>query len=128
MINPKDVVGSKKVSMSVVPVPVLMELSLALREGSIKYGAFNWRATPIRMMEYYNALWRHMGAWVEGEDVDAESGLPHIVKAIATLVVLRDAQRAGQVIDDRPPASEPFMAEMNSHAERLTRPNVTAST
>ena len=117
--NPKDVVGAKKVSMSVVPASVLMELSLAMREGALKYGAFNWRAKPIKAMEYYNALWRHMAAWAEGEDVDEESGLPHIVKALATLVVLRDAQRCGKVIDDRPPASPPFMAEMNEHAARL---------
>ncbi len=119
--NPKDAVGSKKVSMSVVPASVLMELSLAMREGAQKYGAFNWRTKPIKVMEYYNALWRHMAAWAEGEDIDADSGLPHIVKALATLVVLRDAQRCGKVLDDRPLASPPFMAEMNAHAARLSQ-------
>ena len=41
-------------------------------------------------------------AWWEGEDVDPDSGLSHITKAIATLVVLRDSQINLNVDDDRP--------------------------
>lgn len=119
--NPKDAVGSKKVSMSHVPASVMLEVSLAMQEGAGKYGSFNWADKPIRVRAYYDALMRHMAAWIEGEDTDPDSGLPHVVKALATLVVLRDAQRRGKVIDDRPPASPPFMAEMNEHAARLSQ-------
>ena len=41
-------------------------------------------------------------AWWEGEDVDPDSGVSHITKAIATLVVLRDSQINNMVDDDRP--------------------------
>lgn len=118
-LNPKDVVGAKKVSMSHVPVAVMLELSLAMQEGAIKYGRYNWRSKPIKATAYYDALLRHMGAWLEGEDTDPDSGLPHITKALATLVVLRDAQLAGTVTDDRPPPLGPFMSRLNAHAERL---------
>lgn len=120
--NPKDAVGSKKVCLSHVPVSVMLEVSLAMQEGAQKYGPVNWATKPIRAKAYFDALFRHMAAWMGGEDTDPDSGLPHIVKALATLVVLRDAQRRGKVIDDRPPACPPFMAELNAHAARLSSP------
>ena len=36
--NPKDAVGCKKVPMSTVSAPVLMEMGLAMLEGDRKYG------------------------------------------------------------------------------------------
>jgi hypothetical protein len=42
-------------------------------------------------------------AWWEGEELDPSSGISHLTKAIATLVVIRDAQMVGKVEDDRPP-------------------------
>lgn len=62
---------------------------------------------------------RHICAWWEGEDTDPDSGLPHIVKAIACLYVLRDAERCGKLHDDRPPKSGAFVSEMNSLADKL---------
>ena len=101
--NPKDSVGIRKVPMSTVPLPVLYEVGLAMLEGARRYGRHNYRVSGVRASVYYDALWRHIGAWWEGEDMDVSSGLPHIVKAIATLVVLRDSQIADNWIDDRPP-------------------------
>jgi hypothetical protein len=45
----------------------------------------------------------HIIQWWEGEDVDADSGLSHITKAIASLTVLRDAMIQDMLTDDRPP-------------------------
>lgn len=42
---------------------------------------------------------------MEGEDIDEESGLSHITKAITSLVVLRDAMIQGTLEDDRPPST-----------------------
>jgi hypothetical protein len=47
---------------------------------------------------------RHLTSWWEGENVDPDSGLSHVTKAIATLTVLRDAMLTGKYSDDRPPA------------------------
>lgn len=102
--NPKEAFGNNKVAMSCVPAPVLMELGLAMMEGAIKYGAHNYRDTPILASTYYDAVDRHMKAWWEGENVDPGSGISHITKAIASLVVLRDAMLFGTFEDDRPKA------------------------
>lgn len=102
--NPKDAVGTAKVPLSVIPSGVLGELGCAMLEGSRKYGRHNYRVAGVRGSVYYDALFRHMTAWWEGEDIDPDSGVHHVVKAIATLFVLRDSMLAGNWTDDRPPS------------------------
>jgi hypothetical protein len=102
--NPKDAIGSTKPPMSTVPCTVLAELGVAMLEGT-KYGRHNYRVAGVRSSVYYDAALRHLFAWWEGEDLDPDSGLSHVTKAIASLAVLRDAQINGMVqFDDRPPA------------------------
>lgn len=101
--NPKDAVGTKKVPYSTVPSGPLAEVGLAMLEGALKYGRHNYRAVGVRTSVYYDACRRHLDAFWEGQDTDPDSGLPHIIKAIACLVVLRDSQIIGNVVDDRPP-------------------------
>lgn len=104
--NPKDAVGIRKIPYSTISAPVLAEVGIAMLEGARKYGRHNYRVASVRASVYYDAaVARHLGAWWEGEDIDAESGLSHITKAIAGLVVLRDAMIQDKFIDDRPPAS-----------------------
>jgi len=118
--NPKDSVGTKKVPLSTVPSPVLMEVGLAMLEGSRKYGRHNYRIAGVRSSVYYDAVMRHLMAWWEGEDLDPDSGLPHITKAMSTLVVLRDAQMNDKVSDDRPPSVKPgWVQDMNKKAEEI---------
>lgn len=104
--NPKDSIGIKKVSMSVVPAGPLMEAALGMMEGAAKYGRHNYRAIGVRASVYYDATMRHMMDWWEGEDIDAASGLSHITKAITSLIVLRDAMMNDKWVDDRPPPSK----------------------
>ena len=101
--NPKDAIGSKKPPMSAVPANVLRELGVAMLEGAVKYGRHNYRVAPIRASVYYDAVLRHIIKWWEGEDIDPDSGLHHLVKAVACLVVVRDAMLQETIIDDRPP-------------------------
>ncbi len=101
--NPKAVFGDAKPSVSALPNPVMYELGLALMEGALKYGRHNWRKDGVRFSTYYDACRRHLDAWWEGEDIDDESGLSHLVKAIACLTVVRDCEIMGLTTDDRPP-------------------------
>ena len=118
--NPKDACGIKKVPFSTVSVPVIAEVGLAMLEGALKYGRHNYRAVGVRASVYYDALIRHVGAWWEGEDIDPDSGLNHITKAIATLVVLRDAMIRNKLCDDRPPKCYPgWVNALNKQAEAL---------
>lgn len=115
--NPKDSVGVRKVPFSTVPFPVVAEIGLAMLEGARKYGRHNYREAGVRASVYFDAAIRHLSAWWEGQDIDPDSGLPHIVKAMATLAVLRDSQLMGNWVDDRPPVHNP---------EWVTRFNKTA--
>ena len=81
----------------------MAEVGVGMLEGSIKYGRHNYRAIGVRAEVYYDAARRHIDAWWEGEDIDPDSGLSHITKAICSLVVLRDAMIQGKLFDDRPP-------------------------
>lgn len=105
--NPKDALGILKPPLSTVPTPVVFEIGLGMLEGALKYGRHNYRAIGVRASVYYDATMRHLGLWWEGEDLDPDSkaGLHHISKAIASLVVLRDAMIQGNWQDDRPPRS-----------------------
>lgn len=116
--NPKDALGTRKVPYSVVPRTVMAELAVAMLEGSRKYGRHNYRAAPVRATIYFDACHRHLDAFLEGEDIDPESGISHVTKAIATLTVLRDALIQGTCIDDRPPKSpEGWLKELNKMVE-----------
>jgi hypothetical protein len=119
--NPKDGVGALKPSYSAVPVPVLYELGAALTEGARKYGGYNWRVAGVRASVYLDATRRHLDAWWEGQDIDPDSGLSHITKAIASLTVLRDAQIQSMLSnDDRPPRTQrDFMAAMQERVNEI---------
>lgn len=118
--NPKDAVGTKKAPMSTVSAPVMMAVGLAMLEGSRKYGRHNYRISGVRASVYYDAAMRHLMAWWEGEDCDSDSGLSHVIKAIACLTVLADADMNGKVLDDRPPKSiGGWMQKMNIGAEEI---------
>lgn len=104
--NPKDAVGTKKPPMSTVSAPVVLELGTAMLEGARKYGRHNYRISNVRASVYYDAALRHLFSWFEGEDIDPDSGMSHVTKAIASLAVLRDAQINDCLVDDRPPSSK----------------------
>jgi len=101
--NPKDLIGLTKVpSHSVVPASGLIYEAMAMWEGARKYGPFNWRAHPVLATVYLDALDRHVKLFAAGEDIDPDSGYPHLAHAKACLAILIDAQETGNLIDNRP--------------------------
>jgi hypothetical protein len=117
--NPKDSIGIRKAPMSCVPATVLLEMGVAMQEGAHKYRRHNYRAIGVRASVYYDAAMRHLFSWWEGEDIDPGSGLSHVTKALTSLTVLRDAMIQGKFHDDRPPASVPFMDDLNARTAAL---------
>lgn len=119
LTNPKDMVGVRKAPMSTVPANVLAEIGVAMLEGSVKYGRHNYRAAGVRASVYYDAVMRHLMSWWEGEDMDPDSGMNHITKALSCLVVLRDAQMQQMYTDDRPPKSKVFYEELHQKSASI---------
>ena len=105
--NPKDEIGTKKPRFySGLPANVTKEVSIGMLEGAIKYGRHNYRIAGVRASVYIDATLDHLFDYWEGQDIDPDSNLHHITKAIASLYVLRDAQMRDMCEDDRPPKSD----------------------
>lgn len=102
--NPKDAVGSRKWrQFFTVPSRVLWEVGVVMLEGSLKYGRHNYRHAGVQASIYTDAAKGHIDQWIEGEDLDPDSGINHLSHAIASLMVLRDGIIEGNFTDDRPP-------------------------
>jgi hypothetical protein len=120
--NPKDALGIQKVPFTTISWPVLAELGVAMLEGALKYGRHNYRTIGVRASVYIDAANRHIASFWEGEDVDPDSGLSHVTKAIASLVVLRDAMISNNWTDDRPPRPPVgWLAKLNDKVAGLLK-------
>ena len=100
--NPKTELGEAKPKISDTPPIAVRELGQVMSMGAKKYGAFNWREKRVSSTVYYDAAWRHLSAWFEGEDTDPESGLSHLAHVMACMAILRDAKTHGKLNDNRP--------------------------
>lgn len=108
--NPKDALGSAKLPLGLVPASAIAVASLGFLNGRQKYGAWNWRATPVRASVYLDAARRHLAAWENGEELDAADGVPHLGALLACVAIIVDAGVHGTLVDDRGPASPGYAA------------------
>lgn len=97
-------IGDRKPQLHLIPASASILESEVMRLGSAKYGPFNWRDSPIRATVYISAALRHLSQWMDGEDIDAESGCSHLAHVRAGMGIMLDALSTGNVIDDRPPS------------------------
>lgn len=121
LTNPKDMIGSTKIPVTLWPETATIMGSLGLLDGALKYGRANWRVAGVRASIYVDACRRHLAKWFEGETVDPDSGLPHMSHALACLAIIVDAQAAGKLNDDRmvPGGYAKLVGELTPHVARL---------
>lgn len=79
---------SGKTQYHLMPVSALETVNRVLMHGAQKYGDGNWRNVENAEQRYYNAAMRHMQAWLNNEETDPESGLPHLAHAVCSLMFL----------------------------------------
>lgn len=98
MVDPEN-----KPMMSLVPRALILGCAKALTYGAKKYAANNWRR-GMRWSGPADALLRHFTAWLEGEDIDPESGLSHLAHVAANLGFLMHMETNYEyaLMDDRP--------------------------
>lgn len=103
--NPKDRLGINKPNVNLVPPSSIIYEALAMQYGAITkgYGPYNWRDKKVKGSIYIAAALRHIFQYLDGQDIDEESGYPALGHAKASLGILIDAIENGNLIDDRPP-------------------------
>lgn len=123
--NPKDALGSNKVPMHLWPQTATVWGAMGMLDGATKYGRSNWRATGVRASIYNDAIIRHLSAWFEGEDIDPDSGLPHMAHLLASAAIIVDAIAAGKFRDDRMASGgyRVLLDEATPHVNRLKEKN-----
>ena len=92
---------SGKPRLSLIPREALEGLGRVLTYGAQKYTADNWRA-GADWSRYIDAAMRHLVAFADGEDRDAETGELHTAHALACLAFLQAYAERGNGRDDRP--------------------------
>lgn len=121
-INPKDAIGSQKVSFNNIPKRALGEVALAMMEGGLKYEPKNWRDAPVRLTVYTDAICRHAFALEEGQDYAHDGAkLHHLAYIAAGALIALDALLHGSLVDDRVAVStDPdFMTALNARAAQV---------
>jgi hypothetical protein len=103
--NPKDMIGSGKIPLGLVPDTIDVDVSMAFLEGALKYGRYNWRIAGVRASIYREAMHRHMMKWWNGQNKDPKTQVKHLASVIACAGILLDAELCGKLEDDRPPAA-----------------------
>lgn len=105
--NPKDIIGSRKLDVGLVPDTLVVCAANGFLEGALKYGRFNWRICGVAASIYHAAVNRHIKKWWNGQDADPKTLVHHLDNAISGLGILRDAMLYGMLTDDRPPCPDP---------------------
>lgn len=118
--NPKDLVATTKIDLSLFPHTAVAHGALALMEGHLKYGAYNWRVGGILISVYLAALRRHIAKFENGEWEDARTGVPHLSNALACIAILIDGFEVDCIKDDRPP-KHPDIAGMYDELEEKVK-------
>ena len=68
--------------------------------GAKKYSAHNWRK-GMPMSRGFNALMRHLTAYMNGEDNDPESNYSHLAHAACCLKMMQHTEKHHPELDDR---------------------------
>lgn len=89
-----------KVPLDLIDPLAIEGLARVLAFGAVKYKANNWRG-GFSWSRLVAALLRHMFAIMRGEDIDPESGLPHIDHVGCCWMFLSNHMKTGIGTDDR---------------------------
>lgn len=89
-----------KAPIHLIPVSTIHGMAFAFAFGGKKYGLHNFR-NGLAHTRCLDAAMRHILAIVSGEDLDPESGLPHVYHAMCSLAMYDDSRLNHPELDDR---------------------------
>ena len=94
----KETIG--KLRYDLLPISSLEELCKVYTYGVEKYGVDNWKI-GLSYMTCFGSIIRHLFEWVQGVDVDRESGCKHLAHVAWWCFALMWYARKGKGVDDR---------------------------
>ena len=97
--------GSKPQRFDLIPAEVLWELASIYGHGSSKYADRNWEK-GYKWGLSFASLMRHAWKFWWGEEIDPESGHPHMGHAMWHCAALLWFSRHRRELDDRPTGNE----------------------
>lgn len=119
--NPKDeAAAGTRIDMTLFPQTAVVYGCIAMTEGHLKYGAYNWRVAGVKSSVYLAACRRHLAKWEAGQEFDPKTKVHHLANALSCIGIAIDAQECGMLIDDRPP-KVPDIDEVFDMAERAVK-------
>ncbi len=89
-----------KPPMDLLDYKAMVGVAQVLGFGAQKYAAHNWRG-GIAYRRLIAAAYRHLGAINDGEDLDSESGLPHVDHLGCCVMFLSNMMKTRPDLDDR---------------------------
>lgn len=89
-----------KPRFDLLPSDAVAGVAEVLSYGATKYAARNWEH-GLAWGRLARAALGHLFAWLGGEDLDRESGLPHLDHAACSVLMLSATVRRGLGVDDR---------------------------
>lgn len=89
-----------KPPLGLLSTTALWDTASVLGYGRKKYAAHNWRK-GIEWQRCIDAAMRHLTAFNAGEDIDPESGLPHLAHAACEVMFLQEFAYTHPELDDR---------------------------
>jgi hypothetical protein len=91
---------ANKLRFDLLPTGPLQQLAEVYTMGAAKYSSRQWE-NGMDWSRCYAAAQRHMIAFWSGQDLDEESGLPHLAHAAFNLLALLEYAKTHPNLDDR---------------------------
>ena len=92
--------NASKSRVDLIPSKPLIGVGHVLAFGARKYKPNNWRL-GLRWSDTLASAMRHLLAFADGQDLDPETGLPHIDQALCQILFLSEYFHTNTGIDDR---------------------------
>lgn len=125
VIGNRSNVGKPKLSLVLEARNALIYGARALEFGEIKYGRGNYRK-GLKATECLDSMSRHMSAYLAGEDLDEESGLPHAALIMSNAVLFCENHASGTLVDDRSTTLDTDVPRVAAYASPLSEQPHTA--
>lgn len=101
----RESIGTK-IDTDLVPFELIVSAAVGLGLGEFKYDARNFEK-GLSYRSLINSIERHCKSLKDGEEIDADTGIPHFMLIASSTAMLTHNVMQGVVIDDRAKPKNP---------------------